>query len=484
MPVAPFRTLAGWIAITMASFLALALALQPWAAENGRAANVDPAPLEQQETSTPTPTSTSTPTSTATATSAPASPTPVSTWFFAEGSTQSPFETWFLVQNLASTAATVTFTFQLEDGTNVVQSYPVAASSRFSLFANQQIPNVAFSTRVQSDQQIFVERSMFVSFDGDVITGVPAPSKSWLFAEGATVNPFHTWVLIQNPNPVGASTTITYLLRDQPPVVQSLGFLPPNSRTSVFVNAVLPDQEFGVRVDSDQPVIAERALYRFPGNAATDTAGATAASTTWFFAEGSSVQSPLATDTFLLLENPQQVDTTVKMTLFAENGTQVVQQIAMPSNSRRTIFLNDFMPNSSFGFRVDSTQPIIAERSQFFGPEPRGSTGSLGAMALASEWELPEGSTQPPFTTVIAVLNPNNDTMSVRIDFELENGQVVTQNFSVGPNRKLSINVNSLLPNNAFASKVTTSLPSVVERTMFLAKLGSTGATNTIGIAR
>ena len=34
--------------------------------------------------------------------------------------------------------------------------------------------------------QIFVERSMFVSFDGSSITGIPAPARTWLFAEGAT----------------------------------------------------------------------------------------------------------------------------------------------------------------------------------------------------------------------------------------------------------------------------------------------------------
>lgn len=45
------------------------------------------------------------------------------------------------------------------------------------------------------------------------------------------------------------------------------------------------------------------------GNAATSTAGATAASRSWFFAEGNSLQRPLPWDTFLLLSNPQQLST-------------------------------------------------------------------------------------------------------------------------------------------------------------------------------
>ena len=412
----------------------------------------------------------------------PTTPTPIpaaATFFFAEGSTQPPFDTWFLVQNPTGNPATVRFTFQLENATSQIRDFTVGPNSRFSLFVNQILPNVAFSTRVESNQPIQVERSLFVGFDGSVITGVPAPATSWLFAEGATVQPFHTWVLVQNPNPVPASTTITYLLRDRPPVVQSLGALAPGSRTSVFVNQVLPNEEFGIRVDSNQPVVAESSTFRFPGNAATTNAGATAASRTWFFAEGSSLQSPLATDTFLLLQNPQQAQTAVNITLFSVAGEQRSLQITMPASSRRTIFLNGVFPNASFGIRVESTEPIVAERSQFFGPEPRGASASIGASALATRWNLAEGSSQPPFTTVIAILNPNNQAMSVRIDFRLENGQVITRDFIVGATSKLSVNVNQLIPNNAFSSTVSTSLPSVVERTIFLAKLGSTGVTNT-----
>lgn len=417
----------------------------------------------------------------------PVGPTPTpapaaATFFFAEGSTQPPFETWFLVQNPTGNAATVRFTFELENATTQQFNFTVGPTTRFSLFVNRILPNVAFSTRVDADQQVFVERSLFVGFDGSTVPGIPGPARSWLFAEGVTEQPFQTWLLIQNPNSVSATTTITYLLPDQPPVVQALGALAPNSRTSVFVNQVLPNQEFGVRVDSDQPVITEESTFRFPGNAVTTVAGANMSSRSWFFAEGSSVQSPPGpVDSFLLLENPQQLSTTVSTTLFSTAGQQTSFQIAMPPNSRRTIFLNNFFPNSSFGVQVSADQPVVAERSEFFGPEPRGATATLGASALAMQWNLAEGSTQPPFQTSISVLNPNGSANTVRVDFQLENGQVVTQNLSAGANSKLIVNVGNFLPNNAFSTKVTTSQPAVVERLMFLNKLGSVGETDAVG---
>jgi photosystem II stability/assembly factor-like uncharacterized protein len=404
------------------------------------------------------------------------------TWYFAEGSTQPPFDTWFLVQNPTDAPATVLFTFSLEDGTSRFETRTVGPRSRFSLFANQVLANVAFSTRIEANQRVFVERSMFVGFDGSSITGIPGPSREWLFSEGATVTPFHTWVLIQNPGDTHASTTITYLLRDGSPVTQSLGALPPRSRTSVFVNQVLPNEEFSIRVSSNQPVIAERSMFRFPGNAASATSGATEPSRTWFFAEGSSVAAPRATDTFLLLQNPGPASTIAGITLFSTGGEQRRVDVPIPGNSRRTVFLNQHFPGASFGVRVESGEPIVAERSMFFGGEPRAFTGSMGSPSLGTTWNLAEGSTQSPFSTVLAILNPSGETMTARIDFQLEGGQVVTRDFTIGPARKLTVNVGDILVNSAFSSRVTTSLPSVVERTMFFQKPGGTGATNAIGV--
>jgi hypothetical protein len=265
-------------------------------------------------------------------------------------------------------------------------------------------------------------------------------------------------------------------------VTQSLGALPPRSRTSVFVNQVLPNEEFSIRVSSNQPVIAERSMFRFPGNAASATAGATEASRTWYFAEGSSVAAPRATDTFLLLQNPAPASTTAAITLYSTGGEQRSLQVPMPGNSRRTVFLNQHFPGASFGIRVESDQPVVAERSMFFGGEPRAFTGSMGSPSLGTTWSLAEGSTQSPFSTVIAILNPNNQAMTARIDFQLEGGQVTSRDFTIGAARKLSVNVGEILVNSAFSARVTTSLPGVVERTMFFQKAGGTGATNAIGI--
>ncbi|MBX6771105.1 MAG: hypothetical protein IRY83_05225 [Chloroflexi bacterium] len=413
-------------------------------------------------------------------------PTPTVSWFFAEGSTQPPFDTWFLVQNPTGRPATVTFTFQIQGGGSTSRTFTVGPTSRFSLFVNQILPNQAFSTRIDSTEPVRAERAMFVSFDGDAVAGIPAPRQTWLFAEGSTQPPFHTWLLLQNPNSAPATATITYfLLGGGPPRRQTIG-LPPLSRTSIFVNQVLPNQAFSSRVDSDQPIVVERAQYRFPGNAATADAGLNQPATSFFFPVARTGLAfglfRVPFDAFLLLANPNLTPATVTVTLFRANGQVVSMPRVLAPTSRQNIFLNAIIPNGIFGIRVEANQPILAERSLFFGPEPRGAMAIFGSTELATEWFLAEGSTQPPFTEVISILNPNSATMAVHIDFELPGGQVIGRDFQIGPTRPLEINVNAQVPGTPVSAHITTSLPSVVERQMFLQKLGALGGTDALAV--
>lgn len=407
-------------------------------------------------------------------------PSAAATWYFAEGSTQPPFDTWYLVQNPTDNPSTVRFTFFLGDGTTAVSQFDVDPHSRFSLFANEILPDQAISTRIEADQPVFAERSMFVGFDGNDVAGIAAPSTTWLFAEGSSQPPFHTWLLLQNPDSNPALATITYLVQGGTSQVQLLA-LPPTSRTSIFVNQVLPDSAFSTQVSSDRPIIVERSMFRFPGNAATDVAGVNQPAQTWFFAEGDTNLAGLPTDTWLLLQNPGAASVPVTITLFPETGSPTAMPQVLGPSSRQSILLNQLF-QGSFGMRVDAPSGIIAERSMFIGTEPRGAAATVGSPVLATTWRLAEGSTAPPFDERINIMNPNPQAAAVNIEFDLESGPPVTRSFIAPAQGKLSIVVDDIIPFNAVSALVTTSIPTVVERTMFINKLDSVGLSTKIGI--
>ena len=53
---------------------------------------------------------------------------------------------------------------------------------------------------------------------------------------------------------------------------------------------------------------------------------------------------------------------------------------------------------------------------------------------------------------------------------------------TIAPARNAIIDVEQIVSNSAVSVRITTNLPTVVERTMFFNKLGSRGGHNTIGI--
>lgn len=409
------------------------------------------------------------------------------TWYFAEGSTAPPFETWILLQNPGPVPANARLTFMLEGGGAVVRDVAVGSTSRVSIFANQVLPNSAFSTRVDSDQPIYVERAMYVGFDGHVVTGVAAPSTTWYLAEGSTGAPFHTWILVQNPSGRAGIARLTYLRENGSRQEQEL-FLPSNSRTSVFANQVIPDSAFSTRVESSVPVIVERAMYRFPGNEATGVTGVTAPSRSWFFAAGQPTFRNQPVDTWLLLQNPGKSAAIARVTFFGPDGQTATMERYLPPESRQSVYANQFAPQSAFGIKVEASEEVIAERSVFIAPsqlsgnQPQGAHGTQGATALASTWVLPEGSSAPPFSTRISVLNPHAISMGVRFDLMREGGQVVSYDTTIQPSRVFTLETENLVRSAGFSARVATSLPSAVERTMVWAKQGKTGLHNTLGI--
>ena len=152
---------------------------------------------------------------------------------------------------------------------------------------------------------------------------VTAPSTTWLFAEGvcggdASFN-FQTYLLLANPGTTDATATITFFRDVGGPVTEERDRCRPGGRETLFLNdlrfdpgnvAALANASFSIRVSSDQPVLAERAVY-WSSNGITfieghNSPGVTAEATKWAFAEGIEgvvQQGGPAHDSYFLISN-------------------------------------------------------------------------------------------------------------------------------------------------------------------------------------
>jgi hypothetical protein len=110
----------------------------------------------------------------------------------AEGYTGGDFDTWILLANPNAEAARAHLTFAREDASEVTKDVTIPAFSRFSLRANE-VPGLeacAFSTRVDSELPLFMERSMYFYYEdysgGSNCPALEGPSEHRFFAEGYT----------------------------------------------------------------------------------------------------------------------------------------------------------------------------------------------------------------------------------------------------------------------------------------------------------
>ena len=298
-------------------------------------------------------------------------------FYFAEGYTGIGFDEYLTVMNNSNTqTANVQVTYYFNGGAAPkTVSHPVSPSSRLTVHvndSNEAGPNQQVSMKVTSDIPILAERPMYFNYfgqtGGHVVVGASTPLTNLNLAEGHVGQSFNEYLTILNPNTTAANLTITYYRGSGPPVQQLLA-VAANSRGTVHVNDILPSgTDSSVHISSDQPVVVERPMY-FTYNGWTGGHDAmavpdTALGMSLSFAEGYTAANFAEYYTIL---NEQPADAIVTFTFYLASGTPLIKTITVPANSRWTEQINNDLPaGTSNSVQMTSSQPILAERLEYF----------------------------------------------------------------------------------------------------------------------
>ena len=140
----------------------------------------------------------------------------------------------------------------------------------------------------------------------------PAPSTTWFLAEGATHGSFDLFYLMQNPGAAEAQVTVRYLRPAPLPPLTRPTRVAANRRFTIWVDGGVSAARRSPRPTSRrpsrrrEPIVVERAMYMTNGaarpfGAGHESAGVTAAATSWFLAEGATGEF---FDMFVLIANP------------------------------------------------------------------------------------------------------------------------------------------------------------------------------------
>lgn len=198
-------------------------------------------------------------------------------WYFAEGTTEPPFNMAVLVLNPNAQPANVAVTLSNQDGVSLTRRYAVPPTSRLAINANEFVPQLGVATVIESDRPIAAERAMYWrNFGaGTVTAGTSVTAYTWRFADGRTSDGFQQYLLFNNPNKNQASVTVDFVLANGSTAQQTV-IIPGNARYTMAVHQLYPGQNaISATVRSTQPIIAERSIYPNAPSAADNRGGAT-----------------------------------------------------------------------------------------------------------------------------------------------------------------------------------------------------------------
>jgi len=399
-------------------------------------------------------------------------------FYFAAGEENQTVHASLALLNSDSRSAQVRLTFYRRTGGTTVRSVTVGATRERTLtIASLHVGSGPFGLAVRADRAIAATLTLSrVGRDGDILLGSPALATHWHLAEGYTSLTFRETVAILNPGDAPARVTLHLLPvggRGARAVVLRVAA---RSEAVVDINRLLPHRSLSVSADSDQPVVVARALTFSSDRAGTGfgltlRTGSTTPATTWYFAEGSTLDQ---FQTFLTVLNPNRVRARVTAQFYGSSGRALGQRtFIVAGQSRGTLKLNTFLRASGIASVVTSDRPVLVERAEYFGaPNSPYIAGSdvFGRNGPAARWSFP-GGLGTGMNEFLLLYNPSAATIPVEATFYGRNGETRRYRFTVPPHVRGTIVVRRVLanfaPERGVTLRATNGRGFVAEQTLF-----------------
>ncbi|MDD5448288.1 MAG: NlpC/P60 family protein, partial [Actinomycetota bacterium] len=216
-------------------------------------------------------------------------------WYLSEGYTGEGFDSYILLLNPQPQSANAKVQLFGNEGEKKEVLLYVPPMSRSTLVVDnvKGWESKEFSSRVESDVPIAVERSMYFTYhgisDGHAAVASRDLSSDWYFAEGYTTGRFDTYLLLFNPSDKKVNANVYFMLENGG-LVERRFEIEPLSRRTIEVDRIesMEAVEFSTRISSDVPIVVERAMYFIYGaiDGGSCSPGVERPGRDWFFSEG------------------------------------------------------------------------------------------------------------------------------------------------------------------------------------------------------
>ncbi len=430
------------------------------------------------------------------------------TFYFAEGYTGTGFQEYLCLGNPGPVPFTVGVTFLFPDGSTQTDDYNVPAFSRLTVDVNRAVgAGKDVSIKCEGPFPFIAERPMYFTYGpgwtgGHDAVGAPAPAQECYFAEGYTGPGFDEYICVLNPGEDDADLTFRFQTQSDEIVVTGKS-VPAHSRQTFLANQLLGGAyETSLKLESTQPVVAERPIYfDYLGadpaaprhwNGGHCVMGATSLGDIYFFAEG---YTGAGFDEYITIQNPGASEITVEAEyqLGPGHGGPVTTSYEVPARGRRTVYVNGpegVGEGKDTSVVLSSDDDFLAERPMYFNYTGYGAPGwtgghcVIGARDAATQWFFAEGYTGGGFDEYLCIQNQYPDDAEVNITYYPEGGgqPILKDAFAVPGDSRVTVYVNVDAGEGlSISAMVASDQPVIVERPMYFDFFGITGGHDVVG---
>ncbi len=202
---------------------------------------------------------------------------------------------------------------------------------------------------------------------------------------------------------------------------------------------------------------------------------------TYYFAEG---YTGTGTTEYLSLTNPATSTAHVTITYLYQGATAVTRNYTVAAQGHNVLDINqEIGANATVGMIVQSDQPFVAERTMYTQKGAfSASSDSTGSASLSNTWYFAEGNTTYGWNTLLAVLNPSQQPVTVNVSYLLQHGSSnTTTSYTIAARSRGTIILNKSMPNQQFGMAITASGPVLIERPEFLVASTLHGGNSVVG---
>jgi hypothetical protein len=393
-------------------------------------------------------------------------------WHFAEGATWPGFDEYLAMVNPGDAPALVVAHLVGRNGPLRSQTISVPAKGRATLHVNDGVASAEVATTLLADRPIAAMRSMFVSdgfvSDGDVSPGAPSPSTMWYLAEGYTGEGFSTYLALYNPTDSPTEARFDYMTPAGPRQGRPVS-MAPHTRSTVLVNADVPDTEVATKVTSSVPIVVERTeefLFRgIPGW--HNKLGFTEPLKELNFAEG---YTGRGFQEYLVVQNPQSEPVTARLSLVAGAASRTFD-IPLAPLSRATVDVNAVVgPDHEVAAVISAGSGILAERVEYFS-RPTFSGGHVAHGGEPTTFAvLPEGYAGAGYWTYVLLFNFGGQAATASLTYLTETGPLNRAPVSIPPHSRVTLDTSPDVSGN-FGVLITSDQAIVVEEAEYFRKI-------------